>query len=177
MSNQPPSEIPRERLPEADNNSAYPGSTATRGRKSLMLAAMLQGIPVLGAAGCIANGATNQHAQGWALLLWLSVLLWGIGYMYVGALGRAAIVFFAGPALAFASCTASFSGVSYDYEHASKSQDSSGADRASIQTGLLVGIAVMILAVDAVRLAAARNDAIDNGAFPPGAGNDKDMSR
>ncbi len=125
--------------------------------KSAFWAAFLQCIPLLGAGACVANGASDQGAQGWALLLWFSVLFWGIGYFYVGALPRAAAAVLLGPVLAIGACTASFSGVTYDYEHGETDPAQvSSANRASAQTGLIVSLVVMMMAVDAARLAAAR---------------------
>ena len=131
-------------------------------RKSLFWAAMLQCVPLLGAAGCFANGANDQHSQGAAFLLWGSILFWGLGYLYVGALVRFTVTVLAGPILAVAACSGSFAGVHYDYEHDIRNRpsyphDVGAADRASIQTGIILSLAVMLLAVDAARLAAAKN--------------------
>jgi hypothetical protein len=61
----------------------------------------------------------------------------------------------AGPCLAFGSCFASFSGAGFDYEHHDNNTlaTTQAADRASVQTGLIVMAAVLFLAVDAWRLA------------------------
>lgn len=126
--------------------------------KSLFWAVMLQCVPLLGAAGCVANGTTDQRSVGVSLLLWTSVLLWGLGYLYVGAFKRLILAVLAGPVLAITACSASFSGVSYDYEHGGNARnDVDAANRASIQTGAIIALAVMVLAVDAARLAVARN--------------------
>jgi hypothetical protein len=128
--------------------------------KSLFWAGFLQCIPLLGAAGCFINGASDQNSLGTALLLWVSILFWGLGYLYVGAFGRLAIVVLGGPILAIGACLASSSTATYDYVPADGENDPAdvrSANRASIQTGIIVTLAVMILAVDAARVAAAHN--------------------
>jgi hypothetical protein len=126
-----------------------------------MLAASLQCIPLLAAGGCVFNGASNQQGTFPAFILWWAALFWGLGYFYVGrrARWRGVVALAAGPLLAYSACTASFAGVSYDYEHASRTTSPAAineANRASVQTGLIVAAAVLILAVDAWRLAAVK---------------------
>lgn len=130
-------------------------------RKSPLVAALLQCIPLLGAGSCIANGATDLGFD-WVVFLWWSVLLWGLGYAYLDRMRRFLVWGLAGPLLAIGSCFASFSGVSYDFEHNTRSEDRPAANRAAVQTGLLVSLAVLLLAVDAARLAAARNAGPDD---------------
>jgi hypothetical protein len=131
----------------------------TTQRKRPMLAALLQCIPLLAAGGCVVNGASNQQGAFAALILWWAALFWGLGYFYVGrrARWRGVVALAAGPLLAYSACTASFAGVSYDYEHSYRTPSAAPineANRASVQTGLIVAAAVLLMAVDAWRLAA-----------------------
>ena len=127
-------------------------------RRSALFAVVLQCIPLLGAASCFAYGTSDQKAGG-AGLLWFAVLLWGLGYAYLGRWRRFVAVLLLGPVFAFTSCVASFSGVRYDFEHPYENTVSEveSANRASFQEGLIISAAVLLLAVDAWRLAAARN--------------------
>jgi hypothetical protein len=135
-----------------------PAQPARPRRKSPALAVALQCIPLLAAGACILNGATDQEGSALACLLWWSALFWGFGYVYLFPLARRRmlVTLVAGPLLAFGGCTAIFSGVSYDFEHPynAREADKADADRASVQTGLLLAAAVLLLAVDAWRLAA-----------------------
>jgi hypothetical protein len=84
-------------------------------------------------------------------------LFWGFGYVYLGQRARlhAILALVLGPILAFGSCTASFAGVGIDYEHPYYNSPATiqAANRAAVQTGLIVAAAVLFLAVDAWRLA------------------------
>jgi len=150
--------------------SAAAGKAAHRsGYKRPWLGVLLQCVPLVGAASCAANGASSQQFY-FEILLWWSVLFWGFGYIYLRRFRRFAVVFLAGPVLAFSACFASFRGVTYDYEHCSNSSNSNGykcndlasANIASVQTGLIVAALILFVAVDTWRLAAAHNRAIDD---------------
>jgi hypothetical protein len=127
-------------------------------RKEPVIAVVLQCIPLLAAAGCIASGASDQSASALSCILWWSALLWGLGYVYLGrpARVRAILALVLGPVLAFGACSASFSGVDFDYEHPYRTNSRAtiqAANRAAVQTGLIVAAMVLFLAVDAWRLA------------------------
>jgi hypothetical protein len=134
----------------------------SRRRKSPMIALLLQCIPLLGAASCIANGASGQRLPELPFFLWWSVFIFGLGYEHLGFRRQWVLAAIVGPVLAVASCGASFAGVSYDFEHCSGSSSFgdyhcgglAGADRASIQTGLVVAAITLLLAVDVWRLSA-----------------------
>ncbi len=129
--------------------------------KSMFWAAMLQGLPLLGAGGCAINAASGQ--QFWPVIfLWWSVLFWGFGYFYVGAFNRFAVVALLGPVFAFGACTASFRSVDYqplfdhgNGEEARRARDD--ANTASGATAALVFVATAIVMADAVRLAEKHN--------------------
>ncbi|HTE83598.1 MAG TPA: hypothetical protein VK821_02610 [Dehalococcoidia bacterium] len=129
-------------------------------RKNLKLAVLLQCIPLLGAGTCLARAASNQGTGYW-IFLWFSVCLWGVGYFYLGRIRRGLLLFLLGPVLAFTSCFASNHGVDYDYEHCYPGRvnpcPAGDANRASVETGLIVGAAVLIVAVDTWRLAERQN--------------------
>ena len=145
-----------------------------RSRKSAKTAILLQCIPSIGAASCVLNGASGQHLTILPLFLWWSVLGWGFGYLYLGKSARFLLVLLLGPVLAIGGCFASFHGVTYDFEHCptvlAPGYDCNGlssADQSSVGTGLIVAAGVLILAVDAWRLAEAHNLALD---APEGSG-------
>ncbi|GAC1467157.1 MAG: hypothetical protein PVSMB7_13420 [Chloroflexota bacterium] len=143
-----------------------PAEPRPRSRKSIFTAMTLQCIPLLGAAGCASEGATNQQS-GLAPLRWLSILFWGFSYLYLRRLLRFIVVCLVGPLFALTICTASLNGVTYDYEHAYKytngvdSSDSrkaiATANRASYQEALMISCAVLLLSVDAWRVVALNN--------------------
>jgi len=148
---------------------------------------LLQCIPLIGAASCVANGVSNQRLTLLPLVLWWCVLVFGLGYEHLGLNRRWVVTAIAGPAIAFGSCVTSFAGVSYDYEHCDPSMSSTsangdkvvdlaeiryrcggiaGADRAAIETGLIVAAVVLLMAVDAWRLAKQQNldiEALERG--------------
>lgn len=149
--------------------------------KRIITTITLQCIPLVAAAGCAAEGATNQNF-GLGIVFWLTILCWGFGYCYIGRMGRFVAVLLIGPLFALTSCTASLKGVSYDYEHSYKyttpnpndpQYDSSlqsqidSANRASYQEALIIAGAVLILSVDAWRLAALHNERLARSAFLP----------
>lgn len=142
--------------------------TKQRSRKSIITAVVLQCIPLLGAAGCASEGASNQ--RGGAPLLWFSVLFWGFGYLYVRRYLRFFVVLMIGPLFAFSSCSASFKGVTYDYEHSyihNNEHDIATANRASYQEALIISGAVLLLSVDVWRLTALYNAQLDRRPDPP----------
>lgn len=174
----------------AQTATSIEARTSGRRRKIVLLAVLLQCIPLLGAAACFSFGVNDQHlndqqggAEAW---LWFSVLFWGFGYLYLARWRRFWSVFLVGPVFAFSSCTASFSGVTYDWErpwyscHYGEKTNCAAlqsANRASIQEGLIIAAAVLLLAVDAWRLAAAHNATAETGRgrerrrrprYPPG---------
>jgi hypothetical protein len=143
-------------------------------RKSVKRAVLLQCIPMLGAASCVASGATNQALVILPVMLWWLVLVFGLGYEYLGLRRRWILAAIAGPAIAFGSCFASFAGVSYDFEHCGGGTGPAdyhcggihGADRAAVETGLVVAGATLLFAVDVWRLAKQQNldvDALERG--------------
>jgi hypothetical protein len=132
----------------------------TRHKKDPFWAVFLQCIPLLAAGGCVVNGAGNQQAWFVAFLLWWSVLFWGLGYLYLGGFRNPRTVFALafGPICSFVAWRLCFSDVTYGYIvflHSTPG-DPSDANRACIQTGLIIAAAVLLLAVDAWRLAARR---------------------
>ncbi len=136
----------------------------SRGRKSLALAALLQGIPFVAAGGCVAAGSgPSDDWFGTGLLLGLSALLWGLGYLYVGRWGRFLAAFTCGPILAIASCSLAVSGSTYDFEHPdyNEAADLPSAKRGLVAAGLLLSVYVSLLTLGAVMLARARNVAIE----------------
>ncbi len=140
-----------------------------RRRKWVWLAVLLQCIPLLGAAECMTAAATDQQ-PGMIGLLMFSLLFWGIGYLYLGRLVRGLVIFLVGPVFAFSTCTASIQGVRFDYEHsyeyrtpAARHAAAVDANRASAQEGLIIAGTVLLLAVDAWRLAAVHNASLQTG--------------
>lgn len=145
----------------AHATSAEPAPT----RKRTWIAVVLQCIPILGMAGCAANGLTDQSgtAEFFAFVAWWSVLFWGLGYQYVGAKRRFAATCIVGPIFALSSCFGSFKGVTLDYEHQynrPSRSDIASANAASFQEALILGGAVLLLAVDAWRLVDRHNQAL-----------------
>ena len=129
-------------------------------RKNPLVAALLQGIPLLAVGGCFGTRASDQNSDviGLALLLSLSALFWGFGYRYVGRAIRFGVVALAGPVLAFASCTANYSDVPVDFEGPGFFLNSSKANDAAAWTGLIISGVVVLLAVDAALLAVLHNE-------------------
>src|SRR5438045_873762 len=84
-------------------------------RKNPVIVVLLQCIPLLGASGCASMGATSQSNSELALLLWFSVLFWGLGYWYLGRTYRFLTVFLIGPVFALTSCSYSMSGAHFDF--------------------------------------------------------------
>jgi hypothetical protein len=149
-------------------------------QKSIITTITLQCIPLVGAAGCAAEGVTNQHF-GPGIFFWLAILFWGFGYRYLRHMGRFVAALLIGPLFALSSCVASLKGVSYDYEHSYKytnpnpndsayqqsyQSEIDSANRASFQEALTIAGAVLLLSVDAWRLAALHNERLARGAFP-----------
>ena len=91
----------------AQPNFTVVNPPAERRRKFVPLAVLLQCVPLLGAAACFHQSATDQKGGG-LVLLWFSVLFWGFGYLYLMRWWRFMAVFLLGPIFAFTSCTASF---------------------------------------------------------------------
>jgi hypothetical protein len=146
-------------------------------QKSIITTITLQCIPLVAAAGCAAQGVTNQNF-GIGILFWVTILFWGFGYRYIGRMGRFVAALLIGPLFAMTSCVASLKGVSYDYEHSYKytnsnspdpsyQTDVNSANRASYQEALTIAGAVLLLSVDAWRLAALHNERLARGALPP----------
>lgn len=144
-----------------------------RSRKSIIIAVTFQCIPLVAAAGCASIGASNQNL-GADLLLWLAAGFWGFGYLYLGRTVRFIAALLIGPLFAMSSCSASFNGVAYDYEHPYTYQndpnryktDIATANRASFQEALIISAAVLLLSVDAWRLAVLQNAQLDRDALP-----------
>jgi hypothetical protein len=154
-----------------------PPATKVPSQKSIITTITLQCIPLVGAAGCAAEGATNQNF-GIGIVFWLAILFWGFGYRYIGRMGRFTAALLIGPLFALSSCVASLKGVSYDYEHSYKYTNTSpddtayqseigSANRASFQEALTIAGAVLLLSVDAWRLAALYNARLERSSFPP----------
>jgi hypothetical protein len=133
------------------------------GRKSVKRAVLLQCLPMLGAASCIASSATNQNLAILPVLLWwLAVFAWGCGYWYLGRTRRAVAAVLIGPALALGSCTILFQGGAVcGFEHCADSSATLGgarqADAPSIETGLIIASATLIAAEEVWRLAKQQN--------------------
>jgi hypothetical protein len=150
---------------------ANTGTMSAQRRVLMVVAVLFQCIPLLGAVSCFASGLSDQNGDLW--LLWFGALFWGFGYLVLRRWGRFLLAFVIGPIFAFTSCTASFQGVRFDYEHsyeyrtpAARHAAAADANRASIQEGLVIAGATLLLAVDAWRLAAARNAEPDRESLP-----------
>jgi hypothetical protein len=102
---------------------------------------------------------SDQQASGLALILWFSVLFWGLGYAYAGLPKWFVPVLLLGPIFALVSCTASVMGASFDYEH--MRGDVPNANRASLQEALIIAASVVLLAVHVWRAVAVRNAEVD----------------
>jgi hypothetical protein len=141
-----------------------------RHRKSPMVAALLQCIPLLAATSCMANAASNQRLGALPLYLWWSVLLGGFGYLYLHKWLEVVLVLLLGPIIAIAGCFVVLSS-SFDYENCPSpiagggyncNQGVPGADARTAGVGLLVGALVTLTALDAGRLAEQWNLEIDS---------------
>ena len=147
-------------------------SPKEQSHKNVKLAVLLQCFPLIGAASCVFGGGIGPPLTIIPFFLWWSVLFWGFGYVYLRRVTRFLLTLLLGPVLAFGSCFASFSGVNYDFEHCPTygypCSDVKSASRAAVQTGLIVAAAVLLLAVDAWRLAEADNAALDAAQPPDG---------
>ena len=144
-------------------------------QKRIITTITLQCIPLVAAAGCAAEGATDQNF-GLGILFWFAILFWGFGYLYIRHMTRFVAALLIGPLFALSSCVASLKGVSYDYEHSYRytgSIDSTGrseinsANRASFQEALTIAGAVLLLSVDAWRLTALHNARLAPSSPPP----------
>lgn len=124
-------------------------------RKNPLIVVALQCIPLLAASGCASAGITNQSSSGIALVLWISALFWGLGYLYLGRTYRFLLALVLGPVYAFATFFYSMIGAHFDFEHGRG--DPASASAALIQEGLLIGALVLMLTIDALRLAADHN--------------------
>jgi hypothetical protein len=142
-----------------------------RRRKSPMAAALLQCVPLLAATSCMASAASNQSSIAFlAFFLWWSVMLGGLGYLYLRRWARAALILAAGPLLAIGGVLGILNGSSFDYEHCPSvmrsqydcSRGLAAADADTAGLGLLVGALVTLTAVDAGRLAEQWNLGVDS---------------
>ena len=73
-----------------------------RASRRLRLAVLLQCLPLIGAAGCVADGFTPRPIEPplfFAMLL--SLVCWGFGYLYTHRWVRFALAFIGAPILAF----------------------------------------------------------------------------
>jgi hypothetical protein len=137
---------------------------ATEHRKSPLLAAALQGVPLVAAGGCVANAANDQESGGLALLLGITLLWWGLGYLYLGKVTRFGVAVAVGPVLAFAACSASFSTSEYydkPFFNPYEEEHVASANRASLVTAGAITVMVLVLMLDAMVLADEHNQRID----------------
>jgi len=97
-----------------------------------------------------------------ACILLIPGLLWGVGYLYLGRLGRFFAAFVLGPIYVFATVYINeVTGAYFDFEHFSSDYASTStlerASRFMLQEAVMIVAAVLFLAVDAWRLAADHN--------------------
>ncbi len=121
------------------DSAARPG----RQRKSVWIAMALQCVPLLSLAAAA--------LAGWELL-WGALLFWGLGYKYLGKTGRRVGAGLSGPVFSLLSLA---TGVAFTFE-----QPAFGPSSFNAVFIVIIG-AVVVLAVDAWRLAMVHNDALD----------------
>jgi hypothetical protein len=142
-----------------------PAVKSSAGRKSLPVAVLLQCIPLLGTSSCFTYAARPNDVVDTVNPLFFFLLFWGLGYAYVRHGNRFAFTFMGGPLFFFVSCGVVSSGAaSIDFEHGPTTLTTSQvADvrHAALTEGLLLCGLVLLLAVDAWRLAAAHNARLD----------------
>lgn len=130
-----------------------------RSRKSVFLAVLLQSSPLLTVAGCTQLGLNIRTDPGLSTVLGLAILfawmVWGLGYAYLGEWKRFLAAFLLGPIFVLASCTASFQGVHYDFEHGRG--DPAPYYHAALQQAIIIGIVTVLVVIDVWRLAVTRN--------------------
>jgi hypothetical protein len=123
------------------NSAARPGQQ----HKSVWIAMALQCVPLLSLAAAA--------LAGWELL-WGALLFWGLGYKYLGKTWRWAAVGLLGPVFVLLSGAIAILAGGFDHPN--------GSVHADMTAAVLVNIgAVVVLAVDAWRLAMLHNDALD----------------
>jgi hypothetical protein len=136
-----------------------PRPARPRSRKSVFLAIFLQSSPLLTVAGCTKVGLQVKTGQSIEVLLDLAILfawmVWGLGYAYLGEWKRFLAAFLLGPIFVLASCTASFQGVHYDFEHGRG--DPIPFYHAALQQAIIIGIVTVLVIIDVWRLAATNN--------------------
>jgi len=140
--------------------NAEPAAKSSAGRKSLMLAVLLQCIPLLGASSCYWYAAKPEDVTTVVNPLVIFLLFWGLGYAYVGRGGRFLLTFVCGPLFFLVSCGVVSSGVQVDFEHGPTTLTTAEANSvrsAAVTEGLILSGVILLLAVDALRLAAAHN--------------------
>lgn len=124
-----------------------------RRRKHIAVAVGLQAVPLLGAVSCGAAASTAANEPGgdglWSWL-WLSVLLFGMGYAYVRRPLKMLITMVAGPLFALSSCTALIGATGFDFEHGHG--DASKVTAAELQEALIIVGVEAILIADVWRL-------------------------
>lgn len=128
-------------------------------RKNVLLAVLLQSSPLLTVAGCTQIGLDVRTDQSISTLLALGVIfawmVWGLGYAYLREWKRFTAAFLLGPVFVLVSCTASFQGVHYDFEHGRG--DPTTYHHAALQQAIIIGIVTLLVMVDVWRLAALHN--------------------
>jgi hypothetical protein len=145
----------------AGKRAAAPGGAR---RRHPIVAVLLQCLPLFSAASCVAGGV-DDHVRDpdsfrWLLAAQISLLLWGLGYLYLGHVRRMVTSLLLGPAVAlmgFAVAQVYFN-VLYDAPFFSGDGPQppnvrAAVDATLIVSGILVAIAVGVEAADAWRLA------------------------
>ena len=137
-------------------------NSKTKKIKQPGLAVILNLIPFIGLGGCAVQ-VRSPSSSSLAELggLWFFILIWGIGYLYLGRWVR----FLLSMLIPWVSCFAS-SSFGLDFEHGR------GETANFFAWLLMVASICVITAVDAYRLAVANNARIDNipqdNSIPPG---------
>jgi hypothetical protein len=136
-----------------------PQPARPRSRKSVFLAIFLQSSPLLTVTGCTRVGLQMNTGTTISGLLDLGMLfawmVWGLGYAYLGQWKRFTAAFLLGPIFVLVSCTASFQGVHYDFEHGRG--DPTTYYHAALQQAIIIGIVTLLVIIDVWRLAATNN--------------------
>jgi hypothetical protein len=140
-------------------------TAAVGGRRRPLIAVLLQCLPLVSAASCVAGGI-DDHVRdpGYFRLLLatqLTLLLWGLGYLYLGYVRRWVTSLLLGPAvtlLGFVLAQVYFN-ILYDApffggEGPQPPNVRAAVDGTLIASGIIIAIAVCVEAADAWRLAA-----------------------
>jgi hypothetical protein len=143
-------------------NTTQVKAVAAKKRKYGPVTVVLQCLPLLLAGGCTANAVTNEQTYWSTCILLIPALLWGLGYLYLGRGGRFLAAFVLGPIYIFVTLYVNeVTGAYFDFEHFSVDYASvdvlQRANRFMLQEAVMIAAAVLILAVDAWRLAEDHN--------------------